>query len=418
MHVKTTSIATILAVIACGPAVLRGAELAAPAVIDASKYPDLQAAFDAVPESGGLVRLPPGDFRLTQPLVLSRGNTRVEGAGAATCLINCNQEGQPALVIRPPDLEKNKRARLWRVQLADFRVCGDPQAINNKSTAPVGGDGVLCENIDELYIHGMTVDHHGGHGINLVRCTEDPRVADSVITYNRGAGLNILGGHDIIVNANHFEENQDALRCIDSYNLCMNGNNVDDHLGNGVVIENTYGSVLSGNMLEECNGTTVILDRDCYGITISANVIAHNSGGGVDLRDAWGCAVSANTFTIDATFGLRIGPDAGRITVTGNNFSNAYIGGKVKRTPEAPACGVRLEASSENVISGNIFTGLHEQAISATGRCQRLAITGNVMSDLNRGGGARRPPLDLEDAPHSVIGHNAIEPQEGVGEKK
>ena len=57
-----------------------------PAVIDASEYPNLQAAFDAVPMSGGLVKLPPGDFRLTEPLVLERPETRIEGAGAATRL--------------------------------------------------------------------------------------------------------------------------------------------------------------------------------------------------------------------------------------------------------------------------------------------------------------------------------------------
>ena len=65
-------------------------------IIDASKFPSLQEAFDAVPAGGGLVRLPPGDFRLTEPLVLERPETRVEGAGAATKLINCNQEGKPA----------------------------------------------------------------------------------------------------------------------------------------------------------------------------------------------------------------------------------------------------------------------------------------------------------------------------------
>ncbi|NUQ63330.1 MAG: right-handed parallel beta-helix repeat-containing protein, partial [Pirellulales bacterium] len=265
------------------------------AVIDASRYPDLQAAFAAVPEAGGLVRLPPGDFEITKPLVLSRGNTRIEGAGAATCIVNANQQGQPSLVIRSPEFEKNSKARLWRVQLANFRVTGDPGAPNDKSTQPKSGDGILAQNIDELYVEGMTVDHHGGHGIHLVNCYEDPRIADSLITYNAQAGLNIAGGHDIVVNANHFEENLDALRCSDSFNLCMNGNNLDDHLGNGVVIEKTYGSVLSGNMIEECNGIAVVLDRDCYGITISANVIAHNMQGGVELRDAWGCAVSANT---------------------------------------------------------------------------------------------------------------------------
>ena len=55
------------------------------------------------------------------------------------------------------------------------------------------------------------------------------------------------------------------------------------HLGHGVIIENTYGSVVSGNMIEECQGTAIVLDRDCYGIVLSANVIAHN-GAGIDLR--------------------------------------------------------------------------------------------------------------------------------------
>src|SRR5690606_21174438 len=108
---------------------------------------------------------------------------------------------------------------------------------------------------------------------------------DCILTYNADAGLNILRGHDIVVNGNQFEENRDALRCTDSFNLCMNGNNLDDHLRHGVVIENTYGSVVAGNMIEECQGTAVVMDRDCYGNTVSANVIAHEFGGGVDLRD-------------------------------------------------------------------------------------------------------------------------------------
>ena len=93
-------------------------------MIDASEYPNLQAAFDAVPASGGMVRLPPGRFELSEPLVLTQADTRVEGCGAATCLVNCNEEGKPALMIRPGNFKKNSRARIWRVQLADFRISG------------------------------------------------------------------------------------------------------------------------------------------------------------------------------------------------------------------------------------------------------------------------------------------------------
>jgi len=367
-----------------------------PAIVDASRYPNLQAAFDAVSSSGGLVRLPPGTFEISSPLVLTCGDTRIEGAGAATHIINRNVKGEPALILRPETRAKKKAARIWRVQLADFRISGNPKS----------GDGLLAEGINEIYIHGLAIDHNGGHGISLVDCYEDPRIADSILTYNGGAGLSLLACHDIIVNGNQFEENQDALRCIDSFNLCMNGNNIDDHLRHGVVIENTYGSVLSGNMIEECSGTAVVLDRDCYGITISANVIAHEAGGGVDLRDAWGCAVSANTFTIVKNRAVVIGPASGRVTISANNFSNAHIGGKTRR--DDAATGILLQATSDVAITGNVFTGLAGEAVKTEGECKRIVVTGNVISDLGPSGGGQVSPLELGPA-EAVVGNNSIE---------
>ncbi|HID78094.1 MAG TPA: hypothetical protein EYP56_19135 [Planctomycetaceae bacterium] len=383
-----------------------------PAVIDAASFGDLQAALDAVPARGGLVRLPPGDFRIDEPLVLERANTRVVGSGAATRIINCNRQGQPAFIVRPPKSEGKGRQKIWRVQLADFRIQGDPDAVDAKSTTPQSGDGIRAENVNEIYLHGLSIDHCGGHGINLINCYEDPRIADCIITYNAQAGINLQGCHDIVVSANQLEENQDAVRCIDSFNLCMTGNNLDDHLRHGVVIENTYGSVLSGNMIEECQGTAIVLDRDCYGITISANVLAHNFGGGVDLRDAWGCAVSANTFTINAVRALVVGPRSGRITITGNNFSDSYIGQTTRREGKPnPATGIQLEGTTDIVISGNLFAGLAEEAVRADGECRRIVITGNIVTAVNRAvpEGQRKPPAVNLAQPAAVRGHNLIE---------
>ena len=262
-------------------------------IIDAAQYDSLQDALDAVPKKGGLVKLPPGDFLLENPLILDQGNTRVQGSGAATHLINKNCEGKPAIIIRHPDRETKPKDQfgreataLWRIQLADFRISGSSKS----------GDGLLVEGANELYINGLSIDHNGGHGMNLIDCYEDPRIVNSIITYNGKAGMNVIEAHDMIVSANQFEENWDGIRFINGFNLCMTGNVLDDHLGDGIIIEKTYGSVVSGNMIEECRGTAIILDRDCFGITLSANVLAHNQEGGVDLRDAWGCAISANTF--------------------------------------------------------------------------------------------------------------------------
>jgi len=368
-------------------------------VIDASQYPCLQAAFDAVPAAGGLVKLPPGRFELSQPLLLARDDVRVEGAGAATHLVNLNEKGEPALILRPADRATNRNSFLWRVQLADFRISGNPKS----------GDGILAEGINEIYIHGMSIDHNGGHGVNLVDCYEDPRVSDSIMTYNAKAGLNILRGHDIVVNANHFEENQDAVRCIDGYNLCMNGNNLDDHLRDGVVIENTYGSVLAGNMIEECNGFAVVLDRGCYGITISANVIADNFGGGIDLRDTWGCAVSANTFVINRHRSLIVGPNSGRITITGNNFCNSHVGRRVVRKPgEDIAEGILLKGASDITITGNTFAGLAREAVKAEGACTRIVVVGNTLVDLSRSAPGKHAGLDLP--PAAETHHNLVGP--------
>jgi hypothetical protein len=201
----------------------------APVKIVASDYPTLQAAADALPASGGLLVIPPGNYELKEPLVIKTAETRIEGAGAATHLINKNETGEPAVSLRPADLKTNAKSKLWRVQVANLRISGNPKS----------GHGLSAENIEEIYLDGVSIDHHGQNGINLKNCYEDPRITACILTYNAAVGLNIDACHDIVVSANQFEENQDALRCIDSFNLCMTGNNVDDHLRHGVVIENT-----------------------------------------------------------------------------------------------------------------------------------------------------------------------------------
>ena len=344
------------------------------AVIDAGQYTTIQAAIDALPDEGGLVRLPPGMFEITEPLMVTKSDVLIQGAGTATHIKNVNAEGKSALILQHPGGGENREAELWRIQLADFRITG-----NEKS-----GHGIDARRINEIFIDGVTVSYHGGDGINLYFCYEDPRICNSLITYNKKTGLNAIGCHDTIVSANQFEENYDALRFIDGFNLCMTGNNLDDHLGDGVVIENTYGSVVSGNMIEECNGTAIVLDRDCYGITLSANVIAHEQTGGIALRDAHGCAVSANTFTIMGKDALYIGPASGRITVTGNNFSNSYIGeGKVKRgTNDLAAAGMVLNGTSGVAITGNLFSGLRPKALSLEGPASRhVLFSNNVFVD-------------------------------------
>jgi len=344
--------------------------------IDASTFPSLQAALDAVPEGGGLVQLPAGTFEITEPLRIHHGDTRITGAGTATHIRNLNTDAMPAILVSHPqceDAQRDRKHALWRIQLDSLRITGNPKS----------GPGIEARQINEILIDAVTLSENGGDGIFLNYCYEDPRITGCLVTYNQRVGVHLRGCHDIVVSSSQFEENQDALHCIDGFNLCMTGCCVDDHLGDGVVIENTYGSVVSGNMIEECKATAIVLDRDCYGITLSANVIAHN-GGGIDLRDAHGCAVSANTFTILKSNALRIGPRSGRIAVGGNNFSNSFIGeGSLRRnTDDLAAAGLVLDSTEDIAISGNVFAGLTEKAVTLVGESQGIVFANNVLRDV------------------------------------
>lgn len=344
--------------------------------IEAINFPSLQAAINALPATGGVVRLPAGIFEIQAPLRITQEDVLLQGSGTATHIKNVNAGGEPAIEIASPKRKDDPRAKLWRVEIQNLRLTG-----NEKS-----GHGILAKGVDEIFLHGVTSSYHGGDGVHLDNCYEDPRICDCLFTYNKSAGVRLIGCHDIVVVGNQFEENQDALVCVDGFNLCMTGNNLDDHLRHGVVIENTYGSVVSGNMIEECNGIGIILDRDCYGITLSSNVIAHEVAGGIDLRDAHGCAVSANTFTIVKKDALRIGPASGRITVTGNNFSSSYMGdGKVKRAvADQGAGGLVLSGTSDIAVSGNIFSGLSTKAIALEGEpSKRVLVSNNVLTDVS-----------------------------------
>lgn len=339
-------------------------------VIEAARFPTLQAALDAIPPEGGLLRLPPGTFEVTEPLVLGVGDVLVEGSGTATNIVNKSAEGKATFIIRPKTYLTDPKQQLWRIQLSNLRLTG-----NEKS-----GSGIEATFVNEIFLHGVTVNYHGGHGVLLDRCYEDPRICNSLFTYNKQSGVELLGCHDIVVSGNQFEENLDALRCIDGYNLCMNGNNIDDHLRHGIVIENTYGSVVSGNMIEECKETGIILDRDCYGITVSANVIAHEFGCGIDLRDAHGCAVTGNSFPLVHNKAVVVGPESGRIAVSGNAFSDSYVGTAQTKRPKLddPSGGLVLDGARHVNATGNVFSGLAVPAIQQPNPGEGNRIEGNV----------------------------------------
>lgn len=373
-------------------AVQPGAEGAV--AITASEYDSIQAAIDALPEGGGFIVIPPGRYEITVPLRLSRGDVTLRGAGPASHIVNRNEEGAVGIEIAPPDGVKS----LWRVQISDLRVTGNPKS----------GAGIMAKSVDELLISRVASEHNGTDGIVLDHCYEDARVSDSLMNYNKYIGLNLIGCHDIVVSANQFEENLDALHCIDGFNLTMTGNNVDDHLGNGIVVQNTYGSIVSGNMIEECNGHAVVLRGACYGFGLNANTFAHCQGEGVRLEEVRDITVSANTFVLLAEPAVHVLNGAAMVTITGNTFSR-YPFDPTKRHKVDPGQGILLEGTRDITVCGNSFTNTRREAIRVTGEGNtRLNITGNTVLNASVGEPGAHAALDLASVTGSIIANNLV----------
>lgn len=363
-------------------------------VIKAEEFPSLQAAIEALPEGGGKVCIPAGRFEVREPLILNRGDVMIQGAGTATHIVNMNEEGKAALVIEPPEGVQS----LWRIQIADLRVTGNPKS----------GPGIYAKTIDEILISRVAVEHNGEDGIVLDRCREDPRICDSLINYNKGTGLNLLGCHDIVVSANQLEENMDAVHCIDGYNLTMTGNDVDDHLGNGVVVANTYGSLISANMIEECNGHAVVFQGECYGDTVSANTLADCLGEGVRLEGVRGITISANAIVLEAEPGVHALNGASQLTITGNTF-NRYPFDPAKRHKVAPSQGILLESAKDVTIDGNTFVLNFKESIKTMGEGnERINITGNTILNPSQAGVGAHAAIALANFSNSIVAHNIV----------
>ncbi len=360
-----------------------------PQIIDASRYPNLQAAF-AVAKTGSVIRLPAGTYRLSSPLVIESEDVLVEGEGTATHIKNINQTGQPAILVQHPLGRQVPFAqRNWRVRIANLRVTGNPQS----------GHGIEAIYINELFLQGLEVSGHGGHGIFLDGAFENPRVTDCMITYNEQSGLELDACHDIVVSSNQFEENMDGVRASGSFNVCLTGNCFDDHLGNGVVLSDTNASTITGNVIEESAVNGIVLGQDCYGVTLSANSICRNSVNGVSLLDAHGCAVSGNTFLSNVTNSVRIGPGSGRITLTGNNFADYYIGeGMTAGGTNLVPGGIMLQGTSAITISGNTFSGVRPSALVVSNVSRNVLVSNNVLEDTPMG--------DLSSLQQSLVVNN------------
>ncbi|MEY4916648.1 MAG: hypothetical protein RL616_561 [Verrucomicrobiota bacterium] len=191
---------------------------------------EIQDALNSLPESGGEVVLPPGNFLVRQPLVLCRDFQSLRGSGAATVLRLADNANCPVIIMGEPvntpthavknlcvreltidGNRKNQSRELWQLAGEGSEIrnngitiqCVTDSMVKNVVSAHCRSGGLVTT----LVVRRLTVNHFESfdNEFDGLACylTEDSLFSNLNLHNNPGAGisLDLAFNHNVITNA-------------------------------------------------------------------------------------------------------------------------------------------------------------------------------------------------------------------------
>jgi parallel beta-helix repeat protein len=352
--------------------------------VSAGDYNTIQEAVNALPPEGGTVLIPAGVYKITEPVIVDKSDISLIGEGSGTILLNTNDVGKNTI-----ELIGTEEEPIWRVKVSDMHMKGNEKC----------GNAIYAKRVNEISLSDMWIDHHGKSGVYLDYCYENPRVYDNNIAYNKVNGVLLDGCHDIVVSANQMEENGIGIYGKGLFNATVTGNNIDDHIQNCIYFVNTLGSIITANMLENCKGKSVILDKECNGIVVTGNTF--RMPGVLSVFKTKGVVITGNAFDASESTALEV-EESELITVSGNIFSGSGEGVN-------SIYGMVMSNVNDVSISGNTIVKPLEGGIYINGDNNGyITITGNTIKNpsfINQG---LHSGIMIHNTTHSIISNNII----------
>ena len=352
--------------------------------VSAGDYNTIQEAVNALPEDGGTVFIPTGVYKITVPIIVKKSDVSLIGEGTGTILLNTSEDGKNTI-----ELIGTEEEPIWRVKVSDMHMKGNEKC----------GNAIYANHVNEISLSDMWIDYHGKSGIYLDYCYENPRVYDNNIAYNKEMGVLLDGCHDIVVSANQMEENGIGIYGKGLYNATVTGNNIDDHIKNCIYFVNTLGSIITANMLENCQGKSVILDEKCNGIVVTGNTF--RMPGVLSVFKTKGVVITGNAFDASESTALEV-EESELITVSGNIFSGSGEGVN-------SIYGMVMSNVNDVSISGNTIVSPLEGGIYILGNKNGYVnITGNTIKSPSYNNQRMYSGILIHNTSHSIISNNIV----------
>lgn len=199
---------------------------------------EIQQALDRLPDSGGEVVLPPGNFKIQQPVQLRRDRQTLRGTGAATVLRLADQANCPVIILGSTELNPTNITR--QLRLADLVIDGNRrnQHIEEwraaRNLSGIQNNGVIVQSVSNAVIERVVTAHCRSGGIVTAVNVRRLTVRDFTAFDNEFDGLACYRTEDCVFTKMNLHDNQSAGISLDNdfhYNLISDSTLAGNDLG-------------------------------------------------------------------------------------------------------------------------------------------------------------------------------------------
>jgi parallel beta helix pectate lyase-like protein len=198
---------------------------------------EIQQALDGLPEGGGEVVLPPGNFEVCQPIVLERDHQTLRGSGVETILRLEDNANCPVVIMGEPVNHPTRTVR--QLCVSNLFIDGN-RAHQQRELWRLRGEG------SEIRNNGITVQDVGDSIVEHVTCA-----------HCRSGGLVTTRGVQrlVVKNLEAYDNEFDGLACYQTEDCLFTELNLHDNPGAGISLDLAFNhnivnnAVLTGNDL-------------------------------------------------------------------------------------------------------------------------------------------------------------------------
>jgi hypothetical protein len=218
---------------------------------------EIQSALDALPESGGEVVLPPGNFLVRQPLVLRRDFQSLRGSGAATILRLADTANCPVIIMG--EAVNAPRRSVKFLCVSDLTIDGN-RSHQSRELWRLAGEG------SEIRNNGITI-----------QSVTDSVVKNVASAHCRSGGLvTTLGVRRLTVkNFESFDNEFDGLACYLTEESIFRNLNLHDNPGAGISLDLAFNHNTISNATLNANDLGIFMrsshENKFYGVSITGS---------------------------------------------------------------------------------------------------------------------------------------------------